>query len=332
MKNRTTEQLHPLNKQPTVQIANPSTTGSVKFANAPQKSNTASILLKTVISLVAIIVTAVTVPSLFVNFNFTYIECETPVSASLCETAITEALVSENNIPKPVFTSEYYDFESPVPERTPVSFNYFNETVFIGDSRTKGLILLSDIKPNYDFSASGLNVGSLNSKAYIRMEDEETNELHEYTVFEALQRESGNYNAVYIATGLNELGWSPEGYMAAFDTFVKNVRAVTDVPIYVQLVIPVTQRSSRTTLYGITNEKCFIFNRLIRDYVAKNELFMLDPLSLFTLEDGTLSNEYTDDGIHLHRNACGILAEYYRTHVVDIYAYKNTCPTESTEQ
>lgn len=302
-----------------------------KSANEPQKATIVSILLKAIIALTAIVTAAVTVPSLFVNFNFTYIECEAPVSVSLSETTPAEMILSEDDIPKPKFASEYYDFASPVPESAPVSFSYFNNTVFIGDSRTKGLTLLSDIKPNYDFSASGLNIGSLNSKAYIRMEDEETNELREYTVFEALERESGNYNAIYIATGLNELGWSPEGYMAAFDTFIKNVRAVTDVPIYVQLVIPVTQRSSRTTLYGITNEKCFIFNELIRNYLAKNKLFMLDPLSLFTLEDGTLSDDYTNDGIHLHRDACGVLAEYYRTHVVDIYAYKDLRPPEDAQ-
>lgn len=329
MDNRPTEHLHPVNGQQHMQRAVHNT---VKPVNAPRKSYITSVLVKTVISLAAIIVTAVTVPSLSVNFNFTYTKCETPSVASLCEASDAEALILEKDAPKPKVLSGYYDFTNPVPESAPVSFNYFNDTVFIGDSRTKGLTMLSKISPNYDFSASGLNIGSLNSKAYIRLEDEETNELHEYTVFEALERESGNYNAVYIATGLNELGWVPEGYMAAFDTFVKNVRAVTDVPIYVQLVLPVTEHSSKTTQYGITNEKCFIFNELIREYVAENELFMLDPLSLFTLEDGTLSPEYTNDGIHLHREACGTLAEYYRTHVVDIHAYNNTRPPENTEQ
>ncbi len=304
--------------------------GSQPSSGKPEAS-IVSLLLKLLVSIGALILAAVFTSFLFVDYNFEYAASPTPEPALTAEYAVLEGHLTEDDIPPPPLTP--YDFTQPVPESAPVSFSYFNDTVFIGDSRTKGLILLSNIKPSYDFSASGLNIASINTKTYIRMKDEEANALREYTVLEALELESGNYHSIYISTGLNELGWSPEGYIAAFDTLIKNIRSVTDVPIYVQLVLPVTDRASRTTLFGITNEKCVAFNALIRKYVAKNRLFLLDPLSLFSLDDGTMASENTiEDGIHLNRDSCAVLAEYYRTHTVDLYAYSDTRPSEDTEQ
>ncbi len=304
---------------------------NAELSGGKPKASTASVLIKLLVSVAALILAAVFSSLLFVDYNFEYAASRSPSTAVTDEYSVLEGHLTEDDIPPPPLTP--YDFTKAVPESNPVSFTYFNDTVFIGDSRTKGLILLSDIKPSYDFSASGLNIASINTKAYIRMKDEETNALREYTVLEALELESGNYHSIYISTGLNELGWSPEGYIAAFDTLIKNIRSVTDVPIYVQLVLPVTDRASRTTLFGITNEKCVAFNALIRKYVAKNNLFLLDPLSLFSPDGGTMASENTiEDGIHLNRDSCAVLAEYYRTHIVDIYAYSNTRPSEETEQ
>ncbi len=307
-------------------------------AEAPvtaKRSNGASILIKLLLAIAVLVLAAVFASYLFVDYNFEYKSTPLPVTASAAELSITEGHLTEDDIPPPPYVPVYYDFTQPVPESAPVSFEYFNNTVFIGDSRTKGLLMFTDIKP-YDFSSVGLNVSSLSTQAFIRMRDE-NNELQSYTLFEALEREEGKYKAIYVATGLNELGWSADGYMAAFDTFIKNIRAITDVPIYVQLIMPVTTYSSETTKYGITNEKCVIFNELLREYVAQNELFMLDPLSLFTLEDGTLSPDHSADGIHLNRASCAILAEYYRAHIVDINYYDNTRPAakeaaDNTEQ
>ncbi len=314
--------------------AKPSDTAPAKITKAPaeapvKKSNCASIIIKLLLAVAVLILAAVFASYLFVDYNFEYVTSPLPVAAVKSETIAAEGHLTEDDVPPPPYVPVYYDFTSPVPEGEPVSFDYFNDTVFIGDSRTKGLLMFTDIKP-YDFSSVGLNVSSLSTQAFIRMRDE-NNELRSYTLFEALEREEGKYKAIYVATGLNELGWPADGYMAAFDTFIKNIRAITDVPIYVQLIMPVTTYSSETTKYGITNEKCVIFNELLREYVAQNELFMLDPLSLFTLEDGTLSPDHSADGVHLNRASCAILAEYYRTHVVDINYYDNTRPEVKEE-
>lgn len=329
LKNRAKERIAPITTKPSGGKPAESAKAPASTPDTKQKPSVASVIIKIAVSVSALILAAVFTSLLFVDYNFEYISSPLPESATAAELAATEGHLTEDDIPPPVYVPVYYDFTQPVPESAPVTFDYFNDTVFVGDSRTKGLLMFTDIKP-YDFSSVGLNVASLSTQAFIRMRNE-NNELQSYTLFEALEREKGKYKAIYVATGLNELGWPSEGYMDAFDTFIKNIRAITDVPIYVQLIMPVTTHSSETTKYGITNEKCVIFNELLRDYAAKNELFMLDPLSLFTLEDGTLSPDHSADGIHLNRASCAILAEYYRTHVVNIYDYENTRPAIEEE-
>ena len=329
MKHRTSERIAPINTKSSSEAPKTNNEAPEIIPDSKPQAGCISITVKIVISVFALILSVVFASFLFVNYDFEYISLEMPAATSTAMSVPTEDMLSEDDIPPPPYVPVYYDFTQPVPESAPVSFDYFNDTVFIGDSRTKGLLMFSEIKP-YDFSSVGLNVASLSTQAFIRLRDENT-ELKSYTLFEALERENGKYKAIYIATGLNELGWSAEGYMAAFDTFIKNIRAITDVPIYVQLIMPVTAYSSETTHYGITNEKCVIFNTLVRDYLAKNELFMLDPLPLFTLEDGTLAPEHSADGIHLNRTSCAILADYYREHVVNIYDYDNLRPSDEQE-
>ena len=76
----------------------------------------------------------------------------------------------------------------------------------------------------------------------------------------------------------------------------------------------------------MTNEQCFIFNERLILIAEEFELFLLDPRGLFTLEDGTLDPAHSSDGIHLNYKSCAILADYYRTHTVDINEYDNTRP------
>ncbi len=270
--------------------------------------------------------TAFVVLQLFCDYGHDYITEEPPSYAADDDEEMNIEPIDESEAPPLPKTPVVYDFSSTVPASTAVDYSYFDDTVFIGDSRTKGLIDYSPLSP-YDFSSVGLNVSLLLEKAFLRFPDEDGN-LQPHTLLEALEREDVSYKSIYIATGLNELGWPVEGFIPEFSKLIDTLREVTDVPIYVQTIIPVTTYSSETTLYGITNEKCVIFNERLIKLAEEKEVFLLDPRELFTLEDGTLAPAHSADGVHLNRNSCKILADYYRTHIVDIYAYDNTRPPE----
>ena len=291
-----------------------------------KKTSPNIIYLELILAIISVAVAALLISLIPCDVTFEYTHTALPTTMAAQNVLLEESGVDEFEAPEIANLPEYV-FSEVVPESEAVDFSYFDDTVFIGDSRTQGLLLYTKITP-YNFSAQGLNVKSLQEKAFIRIPDE-NGELQGHTLIEALTRKSGNYKSIYIATGLNELGWELPGFINAFSALIDSIRAVTDVPIYVQLIIPVTTTSSETTKFGITNEKCFQFNKALREYVVEKKLFLLDPTPLFTLEDGTLDPVCSSDGIHLNVKSCGILADYYRTHTVNPHDYSNTIPTQT---
>ena len=112
-------------------------------------------------------------------------------------------------------------------------------------------------------------------------------------------------------------------FVKAYKKALESIREITDVPIYVQLILPVTDAYEKKSENGITNAKQVQFNEKLRALIEEEHVFMLDPLPLFSLEDGTLDPEKTYDGAHLEKFACNELLEYYQTHVVEVEKYSN---------
>lgn len=222
-----------------------------------------------------------------------------------------------------------YDFAQPVSVSPEYPLDYFNDKVFIGDSRTVGLITYTDIDP-IDMSSVGLNIGQLENKAYLRYTDE-NGQKQTRTCFEALEDEKGNYTGIYLALGLNELGWSPKPFIDTYRKVIEDIREVTGVPIYIQLILPITTEYSENSTFGITNEKASQFNELLRSLADEMDVFLLDPTELFALEDGTLDPANSSDGVHLNVAAYKVLLDFYRTHVVDLSEYENLCMIEVVE-
>lgn len=259
------------------------------------------------------------------DFHFRYVETVKPSTVKTGLSDEPEEKIYEREIPQkpesPVTEKLEYDFKNPVPECDAYPLDYFNDTLFIGDSRTAGLIMYTKLSP-IDCSATGFNLNNLNAKKYITYVDE-NGKKSSVTCYEALELYKGRYKSIYISTGVNELGWNVSMFAKAYKKAIESIREITDVPIYVQLILPVTTAYERKSENGITNEKQVQFNEKLRELIEEEQVFMLDPLSLFSLEDGTLDPEKTYDGAHLEKFACKELLEYYQTHVVEVGKYSN---------
>jgi len=302
-----------------------------RYGNQPQQArpeqhpsprnrseSAAPVVIRLVLLAAASVMAALFVSFLFVDFTYEYIETPVPsvntqnmtvpVSETVSESVLPVVLPKNPNLIHPV----YYDFSSTVPESEEYPLDYFNDTVFLGDSRTVGMIAYTAIKP-HDYSSVGLNVTNSLKKAYIRIAESE--EL--VTMLQALELQKGTYKSVYIALGVNELGYETTGYMRLYKKMIDEIRKVTDVPIYIQLIIPVTTAAANASKYGVTNEKCHEFNAELKKVAEEKKLYCIDPSMLFALEDGSLDPAYTFDGIHLTVAAYEKLVKYYRTHVVD---------------
>lgn len=176
--------------------------------------------------------------------------------------------------------------------------SYFDDALFIGDSRTAGLKQFGTLDNADYFASPGLNLYTINST---KVEVEKGKKMK----LEALLSENV-YGKVYIMLGINELGYD-------FDTTVEKYRAFLDyifsyqpqAIIYVCANMHVN--SLRNELDEIHNNAAINrMNEQILSFADQEKIFYLDVNPLFDDENGNLSQMYVSDDTHL-------MGMYYET-------------------
>lgn len=210
------------------------------------------------------------------------------------------------------FPPDPYDYSVPVAECEPVEIEHFNKAVFIGDSRMLGLIKYTEVDP-INFCGVGFSVDAYDSVTFVKSGEDNL------TVRDAI-RGITDYDAVYISTGLNELGWSASSFKAEYSRMIDDILSVVNgKPVYVQLIMPVTtgfETSRIMNPFKLKNSNVEVFNNIIREIAVKKQLYILDCSDMFNLENGTLNPEYSSDGAHLTTKAYNTQLDYYRSHVI----------------
>ena len=87
----------------------------------------------------------------------------------------------------------------PVPEGGPVEDTYFENTAFLGDSRTQGFQLYSGLKTGTYYTAVGATVESVFTKKV----DTKAGKM---PLLDAMAKQE--FDKIYVMLGVNELGWN----------------------------------------------------------------------------------------------------------------------------
>ncbi len=221
---------------------------------------------------------------------------------------------NENIIEDPEIGVLYvpYDYALPVPESEAAELSYFERCVFIGDSRMLGLVRYTDVEP-INYCSVGFSVAEYDKAAFVKLNGEN------FTVKEAL-RENNDFDAVYVATGLNELGWTMDNFVNKYKEMIADIKGVAgNRPIYLQSIMPVTvsfEVSRIMNPFKLKNSSVPEFNEKLKEIAEEYRVFYLDCSGLFVLEDGTLDPGKSTDGAHLTREAYAKQLDFYKTHVV----------------
>ena len=238
-----------------------------------------------------------------------YIEPEKPVQSQLPPKPVE--LPQEPQLPP-------YEFGTPLEEAEAVADSWFDDAVFLGDSRTEGLQLFSGLKHGSFLwlRDAVLYRGELPKYALFGDGEEKV------TMLQALGQKE--YGAVYIFTGINELERSPEYFREKLTAFLDRVlelqpRAV----VYLQTVLPVNEAAARQSSQQsfITNAGVDAFNEVIRELAAEKQVLLLDTAEVYRGEDGQLPAEMTSDGCHFKAKYYKRWADYLRTHVMEPEVY-----------
>lgn len=206
-----------------------------------------------------------------------------------------------------------YDFAQPVPERDAVDNSYFEDAVFIGDSRTDGFMLFSGVGCGENLTSNGLSIFKLEEKRVFRIDGEK------YTLGEALDRKQ--YGKIYLSLGVNELGYrNDEGFYQAYLEVVDFIRErQPDAVFYIQGLIPVNEEvvASVGGPDYFENGHLKIYNELMQKVSKEKQVAFLDLYAEFADENGSLPQDASQDGIHLSTSYCKRWLEYLQRHTVD---------------
>lgn len=210
-----------------------------------------------------------------------------------------------------------FDFTQPVPESAPVETGYFDDAVFIGDSRTDGLKLYGGVDGADFIQHTGISVFDVGTKEVIRIDGEK------YTVLQALTLKQ--YKKIYLMLGVNELGYNhDEGFRQEYAGFVDKLRELQpDAILYLQNLVSINPDKAKANdqPYYVTNEKIADYNTIIADIAADKHAALVDVNAALVGEDGILPREGTTDGVHFTKDYYVKWYDYLKIHAVDADAY-----------
>jgi len=194
-----------------------------------------------------------------------------------------------------------------------VDNSYFDDALFIGDSRMVGLSqYCQDIDARATFYAKkSLSIYNIRDDKWIETEDGE-----EISLAEAL--ETNHFSKIYIMVGINELGRGDElDFRQAYQDVINQIQAAEpDAYIFINSIMHVSGEKNETDeLYNNTNIN--IRNDAIKTLEDRQNIFYLNINEAVDDEEGNLDAETTSDGVHLKGACYEPWHEYLLSHGVE---------------
>ena len=194
-------------------------------------------------------------------------------------------------------------------EQEPVDDTYFEDVVFLGDSRTEGLYLYGGPAPARYLFAVGATVESVFTKEIEREDGTKAPLLDTLAELEC--------GKIYVMLGINELGWPQSDlYREQAGKLVDRLREDhPDATVVLQSILPVSAKQDAKKSY-VNNERVAVYNRILREVADEKGCVWLDVGAAVMDEEGCLPADITPDGVHMNTRGCAIWTDYLRTHPV----------------
>jgi hypothetical protein len=188
----------------------------------------------------------------------------------------------------------------------PVDQSYFNDAVFLGDSRTVGLQLYSGWD-NCDYLA---DVGMTIYDCLDR--DISFGDIQHTTAREVLS--TSRYGKVYIMLGINECGSNINTYFDKYTEVVDQIhRWQPDALIVVQGIMKVGAQKSATHP-SINNTNITARNEKLATLANDWYIYYLDINEAVCDENGNLTDGYSFDQVHLYAKYYSLWCDYLLEH------------------
>lgn len=190
---------------------------------------------------------------------------------------------------------------------TEVPREYFDDALFIGDSRVTGVELYSGWDNLTYYAEGGMTVYSMFQSKTAQAEGQTL------TIEEALRKRS--FGKIYLEIGINEMGTGTvDSFMEAYEAAVDYLRELQpDAILYVCGIMYVEQSKSESDPI-FNNPAIQERNDRIAALADGENIFYLDINEVVTDETGNLNPDYTWDEVHLLGKYDVIWLEYFSSH------------------
>lgn len=175
---------------------------------------------------------------------------------------------------------------------------WFNNVLFIGDSRTCGLRdCARSGNADYFCMVSG-NVFSVDSSETVASDKN----FSSMTLNALLS--SKKYDKIFIGFGINECGYPISSFIAKYNKLIDSIQAAQpDAKIILQGIMAVSKKKAASASY-FSMDNINAFNTRIANLADGEKVFYIDVNPSFALDDGHLPTYMSGDGVHLY-------AKYY---------------------
>ncbi len=192
---------------------------------------------------------------------------------------------------------------------TKVDESYFDDALFIGDSRTVGLSEYSNWKNPVYYADVGLTVYHVFDKEIAKVNGETMN------IDQALQRQK--FGKIYIMLGINELGrGTTETFAAKYSQVIGRIRELQpDAIIFIEGIMGVSKKKSDSDPI-FNNKNIQERNAAIESLADNNSIFYIDVNQVIMDASGGIPSEYTFDNVHLKAAYYSIWTNYLMEHGV----------------
>ena len=182
-------------------------------------------------------------------------------------------------------------------EKQTVGKEYFDDALFIGDSRTVGISEYGDLNNATFFANTGMSVYNVFEKN-VSVPQVGKLKLEQLLTYKKFVK-------IYIMLVINELGYNQEKTLKKYKDLLKFIQEKqSNAIIYIEANLHVTaERSNKDkTINNININK---INNEISKLADNEKIFFIDVNEKFDDENGNLSSNYTQDNVHIY-------AKYYK--------------------
>lgn len=206
---------------------------------------------------------------------------------------------------------EYGPDGLPIVHYIQVDESYFNDAVFIGDSRTRSLELYSGLENTTFLSDIGLTIYTVLDKKLTPSDSSSKTTVRDYLSTHQFQK-------VYLMLGVNELGTgTAESFANTYLEVIHTIRELQpDATIYIQAILHLSEEKDAEGTY-INNASIIERNAILQTFADNTNIFWLDANEVLCDENGYLIADYTFDGVHLQAKYVPIWLDWLMAHALE---------------